>query len=210
MAEDLTTVLGKLREKESLEIVKKRLDSGDDPLGILNDARRAMEIVGKRFEEETYFLPELIYAGEILKGIAGIVKPKVSTTTEVEKLGKIVIGTVAGDIHDIGKDIVTFMLDVNGFEVHDLGIDVPAQKFVDTIQEVTPEVVGLSGLLTLAFDSMKETIDAINAAGLRESVKIMIGGGQTDEHVKKYTGADVYCADAVAGVRQAQAWIGGK
>lgn len=210
MAEDLTTVLGELREKESLEIVNKRLDGGDDPLGILDDARRAMEIVGKRFEEETYFLPELIYAGEILKGIAEIVKPEVDATAEVEKLGKVIIGTVAGDIHDIGKDIVTFMLDVNGFEVHDLGIDVPVQKFVDTIQEVKPEVVGLSGLLTLAFDSMKETIDAISAAGLRESVKIMIGGGQTDEQVKKYTGADVYCADAVAGVRQAQAWIGGK
>ncbi len=124
-------------------------------------------------------------------------------------MGKAVVGTVAGDIHDIGKDLVVFMLDVSGFEVLDLGIDVPAQKFVDAIKESGSRVVGLSGFLTLAFDSMKETIDAIQKAGLRDKVKIMIGGGQIDEQVRRFTGADAYGRDAVAAVQLAKGWIGG-
>jgi trimethylamine corrinoid protein len=210
MKASLISNLSDLNEKETLAIVTERLNAGDDPLSILDDAGRAMEIVGKRFQEGEYFLPELIYSGEIFKLVSEIVRPKITKAAEVKRLGKVLIGTVAGDIHDIGKNIVTFMLDVNGFEVHDLGIDVPVNKFVEAIQEVKPEIVGLSGLLTLAFDSMKETIDAIATAGLRDSVKIMIGGGQTDEQVRQYTGADVYCPDAVAGVKQAKQWIGGE
>jgi 5-methyltetrahydrofolate--homocysteine methyltransferase len=122
----------------------------------------------------------------------------------------VIIGTVEGDIHDIGKNIVTFMLDVNGFEVHDLGIDVPVQRFIDAIKEIQPEVVGLSGFLTLAFDSMKKTIEAIQNVGLRNKVKIMIGGGQIDERVRDYTGADAYGLDAVAAVSLCKKWIGGQ
>jgi methanogenic corrinoid protein MtbC1 len=129
---------------------------------------------------------------------------------EIKRTGKFVLGTVAGDIHDIGKDIVAFMLDVNGFEVHDLGIDVPVQKFVDKIKETNAPIVGLSGFLTLAFDAMKETIDAIKAAGLRDKVKIMIGGGQIDEEIRRYTGADAYRPDAVSGVLLAKEWMGVK
>jgi 5-methyltetrahydrofolate--homocysteine methyltransferase len=120
----------------------------------------------------------------------------------------VLIGTVEGDIHDIGKDIVVFMLDVNGFEVMDLGIDVPVQKFVDAVKEFKPAVVGLSGFLTLAFDAMKATVEALAKAGLRDKVKIMIGGGQIDDQVRKYTGADAYGADAMAGVALAKGWIG--
>jgi methylmalonyl-CoA mutase cobalamin-binding domain/chain len=118
------------------------------------------------------------------------------------------LATVAGDIHDIGKDIVGFMMDISGFEVIDLGIDVPKDKIVAKIMETSPHIVGLSGFLTLAFDSMKETIDEIKKAGLRDNVKIMIGGGQMDEEVKKYTGADAYRPDAVAAVELAKEWIG--
>jgi len=167
-----------------------------------------MEIVGKRFADSEYFIPDLIYSGEILKAVTEIVKPKLTTTTESKKLGKIVFGTVAGDIHDIGKDIVVFMLDVNGFEVYDLGIDVPVQKFVDKIKETGAPIVGLSGFLTLAFDSMKQTLDAIKTAGLRDKVKVMIGGGQITEEVKNYTGADAYGKDAMAGVTLAKKWAG--
>jgi len=116
---------------------------------------------------------------------------------------------VAGDIHDIGKDLVTFMLDVSGFEVFDLGIDVPVQKFVDAIKETGSTVVGLSGFLTLAFDSMKETVDAIKEAGLRDDVKIMIGGGQMDEQVRDFAGADAFGKNAMEAVKLAQGWIGG-
>ncbi len=115
---------------------------------------------------------------------------------------------MAGDIHDIGKDIVTFMLDVSGYDVLDIGIDVPIQVFVDKIKEFQPSVVGLSGFLTLAFDSMKKTVEALEKAGLRDNVKIMIGGGQMDDEVRKYVRADAYGKDAVAAVNLCKQWIG--
>jgi len=151
----------------------------------------------------------LVYSGEILKGITDMVKPKLTKAAEVKRLGKLVLGTVSGDIHDIGKNIVAFMLDIYGFEVYDLGVDVPAQKFVDKIKETNAGIVGLSGLLTLAFDSMKETIEAIEDAGLRGKVKIMVGGALIDDRVRKYTGADAYGRDAAAAVSLAKKWVGG-
>ena len=121
-----------------------------------------------------------------------------------------VIGTVAGDIHDIGKDIVVFMLEVNNFEVHDIGVDAAASKFVDAIVEVKPDVVGMSGFLTLAFDQMRLTVEAIKEAGLRDSVKIMIGGSVMDAGAAEYVGADAYGADAVTAVNLAKTWTGGE
>ncbi len=210
MTEELVGTLADLKEKEALEIVQERLNAGDDPLGIMDDAQRAMEIVGKRFESHEYFIPDLVYSGEILKEITDIVKPQLDKESEVKRLGKVIMGTVAGDIHDIGKDIVVFMLDVNGFEVYDLGVDVPPQKFVEKIKESDAGIVGLSGFLTLAFESMKQTIETIKAAGLRDRTKIMIGGGQINEEIRKYTGADAYGRDAMAGVSLAKEWIRGK
>ena len=208
MASDLAGLLSDLKEQEALDTVKKKLAEEVDPMDILADAREGMKIVGERFSNEQYFLPDLIYSGEILKGIAGLVEPYIKQEeTETEKLGKVIIGTVAGDIHDIGKDLVTFMLDISGFEVYDLGIDVPVQNFVDKIKETGAKVVGLSGFLTLAFDAMKETVEAIKEAGLRDNVKIMIGGGQIDDEVKKYTGADAYGRDAMAAVALAKGWL---
>ncbi len=207
MAKDLVKTLADLKEKESLEIVENRLKAGDAPLGILDDARRALEIVGKRFSDCQYFIPDLVYSGVILKAITEMVKPKITKGQEVKRIGKVVVGTVAGDIHDIGKDIVVFMLDVNGFEVTDLGIDVPVQKFVDAIKNTGSPVVALSGFLTLAFQSMKDTVDAIKKAELRDKVKIMIGGGQIDEQVKNFTGADAYGKDAMEAVKLAKGWI---
>jgi methanogenic corrinoid protein MtbC1 len=210
MAKDLVKALADLREQEVIKIVEDRLKANEDPLKILEDARKGMEMVGNRFASSEYFIPDLVYSGEILKSVTELVKPKLTKAAESKKLGKIVFGTVAGDIHDIGKDIVVFMLDVNGFEVHDLGVDVSAQKFVDKIKETSASVVGLSGFLTLAFDSMKQTVEAIKAAGLRDKVKVMIGGGQITEEVKEYTGADAYGKDAVAGVTLAKKWVGAK
>ncbi|MGB6873879.1 MAG: cobalamin-dependent protein [Dehalococcoidia bacterium] len=207
MAQDLVNTLADLKEQEAIKIVKDRLSAGEDPLKIMEDARKGMEIVGKRFASSEYFIPDLVYSGEILRAATELVKPKLTKAAESKKLGKIVFGTVAGDIHDIGKDIVVFMLDVNGFEVHDLGVDVPVQKFVDKIKETGAPVVGLSGFLTLAFDSMKETVEAIKAAGLRDKVKVMIGGGQMSDEIKNYTGADAYGKDAMAGVSLAKKWI---
>ncbi|MGA7677125.1 MAG: cobalamin-dependent protein [Dehalococcoidia bacterium] len=210
MAKDLVSALADLKEKEALKIAEDRLKAGEEPLKILEDARKAMEIVGKRFASSEYFMPDLVYSGEILRAVTDMVKPKLAKAGEIKRLGKVVFGTVAGDIHDIGKDIVVFMLDVNGFEVYDLGVDVPAQKFVEKIKESGAPIVGLSGFLALAFDSMKETVEAIKAAGLRDKVKVMIGGGQMSDEISKYTGADAYGKDAMAGVSLAKKWAGAK
>jgi methanogenic corrinoid protein MtbC1 len=208
MAGKLVKLLSDLKEPEALAFVDKSLAEGADPMDLLGQAKEAMNIVGERFASEEYFIPDLVFSGEILKGIVKKLEPHLKKGEEEKRLGKVVIGTVAGDIHDIGKDMVVFMLDVNGFEVFDLGIDVPVQKFVDTIKETGSKVVGLSGFLTLAFQSMKDTVDAIKAAGLRDQVKIMIGGGQIDEQVKGFTGADAYGKDAMAAVQLAKGWIG--
>jgi 5-methyltetrahydrofolate--homocysteine methyltransferase len=148
-------------------------------------------------------------AGEMLTQITAIIKPELAQLPEAEHQGKVLIGTVAGDIHDIGKNIVTFMLDVNGFEVLDLGIDVAPEKFVEAVEEFKPQVVGLSGFLTLAFDAMKDTVAAIEAAGLRDGVKIVVGGGQVTAQIAEYAGADAYGDDAMAAVNLAKKWIGG-
>jgi len=205
---DLVTALADLKEEEALKIVEEKLSAGEEPLKILEDVRRAMEIVGNRFANSEYFISDLLYSGEILKTITDMIKPKLAKAAEVKRLGKVVMGSVAGDIHDIGKNIVVFMLDVNGFEVYDLGVDVPAQKFVEKIKETGAPIVGLSGFLALAFDSMKQTIQAIKDAGLRDKVKVMIGGGQITEEIRKYTGADAYGKDAIAGVSLAKKWVG--
>jgi 5-methyltetrahydrofolate--homocysteine methyltransferase len=147
----------------------------------------------------------------MLKEIAEMVKPRLrGGDAETAPLGKVVIGTVEGDIHDIGKDIVGFMLDVNNFQVVDLGVDVSAQKFVDRIRQEKPQIVGMSGFLTLAFDQMRITVDALKEAGLRDKVKIMIGGAPMDDDAAKYIGADAFGADASAAVKLAKKWTGGK
>jgi 5-methyltetrahydrofolate--homocysteine methyltransferase len=209
MQSDLVALISELKKKEAVAVVEQRLKAGDDPLKILEDAKKAMQIVGTRFSEGSYFIPDLVYSGKILEQIADMVKPGLSQTPQPKKLGKVIIGTVAGDLHDIGKNLVTFMLDINGFEVYDLGIDVPPQTFVAKIREIRPQVVGISGFLTSVFQAMKDTVDAITAAGLRHTVKIMIGGGVMDDEVRKFSGADAYGADAMAAVNLARRWMGG-
>jgi len=206
-SKEFIQILADLKEQEALHMVKRRLEAGEDPLRILEDVRAAMEIVGNRFANNEYFISDLMYAGEILKEITEIIKPKLAKEKEKRRIGKVIIGTVAGDIHDIGKNIVVFMLEVNGFEVYDLGVDVPPEKFVEKIKETGAKIVGLSGFLTLAFDSMKKTVEAIEKAGLRDKVKIMIGGGQVTEEVRKYVGADAYGRNAMDAVALAKKWV---
>lgn len=210
MSKELIEAMVDMKEPEALSIAKELLDNGEDPLKILDSCTEAMEIVGKRFETGEYFLPQLMMAGEMLSEISIMVKPHIKGEHTKESLGKVLMGTVKGDIHNIGKDIVIFMLDVNGFEVKDIGVDVPPDNFVEAIKEFKPQIVGMSGLLTLAYESMKDTVRAITDAGLRNSVKIMIGGGQMDEKIREYTESDAYCPDAMAGVSKAKEWIGVK
>jgi 5-methyltetrahydrofolate--homocysteine methyltransferase len=208
MSRELTDAIVGMDEAEAMRLVGAMLDAGSDPSEVLEEAKAAMTVLGDKFECEEVFIPELIMGGEIMKGIADELKPRIKGETTQARRGTVVLGTVAGDIHDIGKDVVVLMLDVNGYDVHDLGIDVPVEKFVAAIDELKPEVVGLSGLLTLAFDSMKATIDAISAAGKRDQVKVMIGGSPVDEQVCTYTGADGWGRDAAAALRMAAEWTG--
>jgi len=209
MPKDFINLLADLKEDEVLKLVKERLEAGEEALAILEDSRRGMEVVGDRFAAGKYFIPELVYSGELLKQITELVKPHLVKSGEAKRLGKVVIGTVAGDIHDIGLNIVDFMLDVNGFQVFNLGVDVPVAKFVEKMKETSAPVLGLSGFLTLAFDAMRETVEALEAAGIRNKMKIMIGGGQMDDEVMKYAKADAYGKDAMAAVALAKKWIGG-
>jgi methanogenic corrinoid protein MtbC1 len=206
----LVEAMADMKEKEALQIVDELLAQGEDPNKILDLSSEAMQVVGTRYQEGTYFLPELIMSGEMLRKIGDILKPLLAARTDqTKKLGKVVLGTVRGDIHDIGKDIVGFMLEVNGFEVFDLGIDQPEETFVKAVGEHQPEVLALSGFLSVAFDSMKSTIEQVEAAGLRgPGLKIIIGGGQMDDTVRKYTGADAYGDDAMAAVAFAKQTVG--
>ena len=205
MSQELINAITEMRENDALKIASQMLDAGASPLEVLDACRNAMEIIGKRFETGDCFIPELMLAGEILSQISAIVKPRMSQSAESKKLGKVIVGTVQGDIHDIAKDIVVFMLDINGFEVTDLGVDVPPAKFVEAVKQAGAKIVGLSGFLTLAFDPMKDTVAALKAAGLND-VKVMIGGGQIDENIRQYTGADAYGKDAMAAVAIAKSW----
>ncbi len=208
MDQKLINLMADLMEEETVAMTKELVKKGTDPMSILDDASSAMAIVGKKFEKGEYFIPDLMMAGEILKQISEIVKPLLEKQGPAQKKGKVLIGTVAGDIHDIGTDIVQFMLDVSGYDVLNIGIDVPVNVFVEKIKEFKPSVVGLSGFLTLAFDSMKRTVEAIEAAGLRKGIKIMIGGGQMDDEIRKYVKADAYGKDAMAAVTLCNQWIG--
>ena len=207
MSQQLIEAITEMREDDALKITNKLLDNGASPSDILAACKDAMDVIGTRFEGGEAFIPELMLAGEMMTAITGVLKPRMVEEASGEKLGKIVLGTVHGDIHDIAKDIVGFMLDLNGFEVTDLGVDVPPEKFVETVKETGAKIVGLSGFLTLAFDPMKDTVKALKDAGL-DDVKIMIGGGQIDEDIRQDTGADAYGRDAMAAVALAKGWAG--
>ena len=204
--EELVSSLVEMKRDRVLELTESLIKSQTDPLEILGASKRAMGEVGRLFEEEIYFIPELILAGRMLKDIAERVKPYLTADVKSEKKGRVLIGTVAGDIHDIGKDIVVTMLDVNGYEVLDLGVDVPVERFVEATRTFKPLVVGLSGFLTLVYDPMKDTIQAIRDENPGE-IRFMIGGGQIDEQVRAYTGADGYGSDAIEAVKLCEKWI---
>jgi 5-methyltetrahydrofolate--homocysteine methyltransferase len=204
MSQQLINAITEMREEDALKLTNELLDGGASPSEILAACKDAMDVIGQRFEDGEAFIPELMLAGEMMTAITGVLKPRMAEEASGEKLGKVVLGTVQGDIHDIAKDIVGFMLDLNGFEVTDLGVDVPPEKFVETVKETGAKIVGLSGFLTLAFDPMKDTVKALKDAGL--DVKVMIGGGQVDENIRHYTEADAYGKDAMAAVALATEW----
>ncbi len=209
MKDLLVQAITSMQEEEAVALAAHMLGAGAQAQTILEACREAMCIVGDRYERREYFLPELVVSGEALKRVAALIRPEARQAATGEPLARIVIGTVAGDIHDIGKEIVAFMLTANEFEVRDLGVDVSAGRFVHEVGEARPDILALSGFLTLAYDSMKQTVAALGAAGLRDRVKVMIGGAPMDDGVRDYVGADAYGPDAMAAVRIARRWSEG-
>ena len=208
MTQELTQAIVDLREGDALAMVDQALADGTDPVTILADCKAAMDVIGDKFAAGEAFIPELIMAGEIMTGVSTKLKPHLTAATPEDKLGVVVIGTVQGDIHDIGKDIVVTMLDIAGFDVVDLGVDVKIEKFITTAQEKGAQVIAMSCLLTSAIDSMKKVVAAARETDLN-GCKLMIGGAPITEQVVAYTGADGYGKDAVEAVELAKQWIGG-
>jgi len=202
MADSITDALIELEEDDVLSGVEAALGEGADPVGLVEQLREGMSVIGKRFEDKEYYLSELIMSAEIFKEAIALIEPHLSGSVG-DPLGTVVIGTVKGDIHDIGKNIVTTLLRCEGYDVTDLGVDVPAESFVDKARETGARLVALSGLLTPAFDEMKATVQAMADAGLRSQVKIIIGGGPVNQAVVDYSGADDWGKDAANAVRLA-------
>jgi methanogenic corrinoid protein MtbC1 len=207
MAEKIASLIIDLEEEKTLAAVRSALDEGVEPLKLVEELREGMSEVGRRFEEKEYYLSELIMSAEIFKQAIELIEAKLGGCTEASK-GSVVVGTVKGDIHDIGKNIVASLLRCDGFDVHDLGVDVSPGAFVSKLQETGAKLLALSGLLTMTFDAMKETVEAVSGAALRESVKIIIGGGPVNESVVEFTGADAYGKDAAEAVRLASGYLG--
>jgi methanogenic corrinoid protein MtbC1 len=207
----LAEALIALDKVAALATTEQALAEGQDPLSLVNEAREGMEVVGEKFDCGDYFLMELMRAAQIFQSVADVVNPKiVEVYGGVESGGKVILGTVSGDIHDLGKNIVKILLECRGFEVVDLGVDVPAGKFVGAVQEHQPQVVGMSALLTASVSEMNRTVEALEAAGVRDQVKVILGGGIVGEIDRVMLKADFATVDANAGVKQIEAWIGEK
>ena len=197
-----------MQEDKALTLTRQYLEEGVDPVDLFKAYQSALEEIGKRFEQQIYFIPELIMSGEMMKTASELIKPHLAETSGGgQKLGRVLMATVEGDIHDIGKNIATMMMDITGFDVKDIGVDVPAEKIISEAEEYGADIIGLSGLLTLAFDPMKQVVDELGAKGLRGKYKVIIGGGQMDERVREYTGADAFVTDAVKGINICKGWL---
>lgn len=206
---ELTKAMHELDEAKVLALTEQRIQANDPPTDILADLQEGMRLVGEDFEAGNYYLSELIMSAAVFKKVSEKLNAVMTVDAADAKYGTFVIGTVKDDIHDIGKDIVATLLACQGFNVVDLGVDVPAEKFVEAIKTHQPKIVGLSCLLTTAFDSLKNTIDAIEKAGLRDGLPILIGGATLTEETCKHVGADDFCLNANDAVITAKKISGG-
>ena len=206
MLDKLFNSIVEMDEEGAIKLAKEYLDDGGEAQKLLDVCRDSMGVIGDKFEKGEYFLSELLLGGEIFSNIMEFTLPLLKDE-DTEKLGKIVLGTVKEDIHNIGKDIFKAFVEAAGFEVFDIGVDAPEEKFVEAVKEHKPDIVGMSCLITAGISSMKKTIEALKEAGLGD-VKILIGGGRVDEEVKDFSGADAWADDAAKGVRLCKELIG--
>jgi len=210
MSEELSSCVVELRKDQLIEAIKSKLESGEDAIQILDECRRGMTIVGERFQTGDYYLAELMLSAEIFKSAVAILDPHLTKTHSAKTVGTVILATMKGDIHDLGKNIFATLLRAHGFQVHDLGVDVTPAILVERVVEVTPDFVGFSALITTAFPTMKEARDMLQESNLRNMPKIMVGGGVTTPDVKAYVGADFQTLDATEGVAYCMAVSGGK
>jgi methanogenic corrinoid protein MtbC1 len=204
----LSDALLALDKAALLKIVEEELGSGRDPLEVVDEGRQGLEAVGRKFESGEFFLMELMRAAQIFQSGAALINPRIKERYGgIQTKGKVLLGTVAGDIHDLGKNIVKILLECQGIEVVDLGVDVAAQRFVDTVREVNPDVIGLSALLTASIPQMKATIEALEVAQVREGRKVIVGGGIVGEVNISQVRADHATTDANEGVKRIENWI---
>jgi len=207
--QDLVHLLADLEEESVLEIVRQRIQDGKDLMQILEECNAGMQIVGTRYEQGEYYIAGLIMSGEIFREVVEMIQPLLVKNTDRKSSGRILVGTVSGDIHDIGKNMLGMLLSCYGFTVIDLGVDVPPAEFAAKAMESKPDIVGLSGLITASFEKMKETIQMLREESAKHhlSFPILVGGGMIDEQVCQYVGADYWSRDAMAGVRLCQALL---
>jgi methylmalonyl-CoA mutase cobalamin-binding domain/chain len=198
--EELVQALRDLNEKRVYELVEEKIAQGEPAIEIVKACNKGMVAVGELFSTGEYFISQLIFSAEILKTLMKRLEPLLQGTEQGASAGKVIIGTVKGDIHDIGKNIVVTLLRGSGFDVVDLGVDVPSEAFVNALRETGAKVLGLSALLNFTYPEMKNVVEAVAQAGLRDMVKVIIGGTPCNEQVRQYTGADFYAEDAIAGV----------
>lgn len=210
MSGKLTTAVVELRRDEVATLLKTRLEAGEDPLTLLAECRRGMTIVGDRFQEGEYFLAELLLSAEIFKQAVVLLDPYLSRVRAPQPAGKVVLATMRGDIHDLGKNVVATLLRIHAFEVHDLGVNVEPALLVGRVREIEPDFVGFSALIATAFGSTREAVCMLEDAGLRDRLKLMIGGGVTTAELKDYVGADFQTRDATEGVAYCVEAMGGQ
>jgi methanogenic corrinoid protein MtbC1 len=201
-AQDLATLLSEFDEDAALQTVTERLAAGEDPMVLVAECRRGMQIVGERYQEGVYYISALIMAGEVLREILEILGPRITGGGGTAASETILMCTVEGDIHDLGKDIAATLLQAHGFKVVDLGVDVAPARVADEVATLRPDIVGLSGLLSEAYDSMRRTVAAIRERtdGWPHAVPVVLGGSNMNQTVRDYAGADGWCNDAVVGV----------
>ena len=206
MSKTLAEALVDFDQDYVLGEVNRRLDGGEEPIELVRELQKGMNLIGERFNTGQYFLSELLMSSDLFSKAMNIVEPKLAGTAQ-ESIGKIVIGTPKGDIHDIGKNIFCVVAKGMGFEIHDLGVDIPPDRFVEAVEEVKPQILGFSALLTTAFEPMKQVMDLLEEKGLRDGLRVIVGGGVVTETVQKYIGADGQTTDAIDGLNQCKKFI---
>lgn len=199
-------LMADLEEDAVLDLVKQRVAQGDDPMQIIEECNEGMRLVGQRYEQGRYFISGLIMSGEIFREVVELIQPFLEKQANGKSSGLVLVGTVSGDIHDIGKNIVGMLLSCYGFNVIDLGVDVPPAEFAAKAMETKPDIVGLSGLITASFEKMKVTVSLLQVEAQKHGLTfpIVIGGGMIDDQVCRYVGADYWVSDAMSGVRLCQ------